>query len=155
MMRDRTCRAAALAAVLGAALVCGCGPARKPVYPVRGKVLIDGQPAQGAIVMLHPVDEPDHDPDTPPLRPRAITAGDGSFELSTYTLDGGAPAGEYRVTILWLPELATNPNAPDKLGGRYADANTSGLQALIKADGPNELPPFELKQNKRRGPQTE
>ncbi len=133
----------AVAALLVVVLCCGCGPKRKPVYPVRGKVFLAGQPTEGALVIFHPVD----DPDVPPLRPSGTVAADGSFTLSSYVLKDGAPVGEYRVTILWVPELSTNPNAPDKLQGRYADPKTSGLRAQVKAE-PNELPPFELKSKK-------
>ena len=44
---------------IGLIALAGCsgkkGPDRKPVYPVRGKLLVDDHPAAGALVVLHPV----------------------------------------------------------------------------------------------------
>src|SRR5262245_20773626 len=113
----------ALAAVLVVVLWSGCGPKRKPVYPVHGQVFVAGLPAEGALVIFLPIDDPD--PQAP--KPSGKVGADGSFTLSSYVLQDGAPAGEYGVTILWfVPDLSVNPSAPDKLQGRYADPQTSG-----------------------------
>jgi len=115
--------------------------ARKPVHPVRGKVLYKGQPAKGAFVLFAPLNEPAENPDP---RPRGTVAEDGSFVLGTYESEDGAPAGEYTVAITWeggvLPDGREEP--PDKLLGRYNVSN-SRLRATVK-EGPNELPPFQL-----------
>src|SRR4051794_35124208 len=76
---------------------CGSGEARKPVYPVRGSVFVDGQPAVRAQVVLHPLD----DPDPNAVRPSGDVGPDGTFVLHTYTADDGAPAGQYAVTVTW------------------------------------------------------
>src|SRR5688572_17580119 len=44
---------------------------RKPVHPVKGKVLVQGKPAAGAFVLFIPVNEPPNGPDP---RPRAEAA---------------------------------------------------------------------------------
>src|SRR5262245_17492557 len=67
-----------------------------PLYPVRGKVLFDGQPAAGARIQFHPV--------TPSERakyPSAKVEADGSFALTTFENKDGAPPGEYLVTVRW------------------------------------------------------
>jgi hypothetical protein len=130
----------ALAVLAGA---CSSQPteARKPVHPVRGKVLYKGQPAKGAFVLLAPLKEPAENPDP---RPRGTVGDDGTFVLGTYEREDGAPAGEYTVAITWeggvLPDGREEPT--DKLHGRYDLSNTR-LKATVK-EGPNELPPFQL-----------
>jgi hypothetical protein len=137
-------RGLALGLVLSLADGCSSGKpeeVRKPVHPVRGKVLFQGKPAKGAFVFFVPVNEP---PDTPDPRPRAEVGDDGSFTLSMYGIDDGAPVGEYKVAVTWegkvLPDGREEPL--DKLMGRYSVASTR-LKATVK-EGPNELPPFQL-----------
>ena len=83
--------------VVGAAAVAGCvrNVDRPPVelHPVRGRVFLEAQPLADAVLMFHSV-EP-----TPHPRPRARSAEGGAFEVTTFRLHDGAPAGEYRVTI--------------------------------------------------------
>jgi hypothetical protein len=110
--------------------------------PVRGQVLVNGMPAEGATVVFHPQDESD-----PPLLPSGVVAADGSFELQSWLVEDrvlrqGAPPGEYRVTCVWQPS-DLGENLPDKLQGKYSDSRGSGLQASVH-EGPNELPPFQL-----------
>jgi hypothetical protein len=122
----------------------GCGPQRKAVYPVRGRVLVDGKPAAHAQVAFHAVDAAG-DP-----HPVGNADGDGYFSLTTYKQGDGAPAGEYLVTVLWV--LATPVPGPgggqeyqgvSHLAPRYARADTSGLRATV-APGGTELAPFQL-----------
>jgi hypothetical protein len=110
-------------------------------------VFVAGKPAAGATVVFHPVEGLDQRI----LRPAGVVQEDGSFTLRCYdpqicpTPKDGAPAGEYRVTVNWLPpDYAEYRNIlPDKLQGRYVDPKTSGLRATVKAE-PNELPAFQL-----------
>jgi hypothetical protein len=113
-------------------------PGQKPVHPVRGKVLVNNQPAAGAFVLFIPARE---SPGATDPRPRATVEEDGSFAVSTYGDKDGAPAGDYVVTVTWSPD---GRDDEDKLGGRYADRERSGLKATVK-EGPNELPPFRLR----------
>ncbi|MGL4424617.1 MAG: hypothetical protein ACRCZF_28445 [Gemmataceae bacterium] len=126
--------------------------------PVRGKVMYQGQPAVGALVLFHPA----NDPNGLANKPYATVSADGTFVLTTFSNqpDGGAPAGEYKVTVAW-PQEATpktpkpgepiqmggnekaEGTAPDKLRGKYSQKATTPLSATIKS-GTNELPPFEL-----------
>jgi hypothetical protein len=115
---------------------------RKPVHPVKGKVLVQGKPAKAAFVLFVPVNEP---ADAPDPRPRAEADPDGSFALSTYGDKDGAPVGEYIVTVTWpggvLPDGREEP--ADKLLGRYDNVTKSKLRATVK-EGQNDLPPFQL-----------
>jgi hypothetical protein len=56
----------------------------------------------------------------------------------------GAPAGEYRVVVEWPAYRRGRNIGPDRLMGKFAKPETSGLKATIEP-GPNGLPPFELK----------
>src|SRR5438128_11867021 len=71
---------------------------RRSLYPVRGAVLVNQKPAEGALVVFHPIDDAEG---TAP-KPRGNVQADGSFTLSTHEKDDGAAVGEYVVTINWL-----------------------------------------------------
>ena len=129
------------AVAVAAALLPSCERnTRKPVFPVRGQVLVDGAPAAGATVFFYPVET---DPDA--LAPYGVTDADGSFTLTTYLTFDGAPAGEYVVTVRWPgpPKRGEDGQGPDRLQGRYGDPKTSTLRATVEKK-PNELQPFKL-----------
>jgi hypothetical protein len=131
--------------LLGAALLLLVGPScsskkkegEKPVFPVRGQVFVQGNPASGAFVLFVPVNEP-AEPKDP--RPRATVEANGSFALSTYGDKDGAPAGDYIVLVTW----PGGEESDDKLQGRYGNAKTSPLKAEVKGAA-NDLPPYQLK----------
>ncbi|MEW4562829.1 hypothetical protein AB1K70_09905 [Bremerella sp. JC770] len=109
-------------------------------YPTTGSVTVQGEPAFGAIVVLHPTSDVGM---TKGNRAFAKAQQDGTFALTTYVTGDGAPAGEYTATVIW-PE---NPNArgpsPDRLRGKYANPASSDLTVSVKP-GENQLPPWEL-----------
>jgi len=125
----------------------GCGSAdeRKPVFPVRGSVLVAGKPAVKALVVFHPL----NDSGSKTLRPSGEVAADGTFSLSTYTTGDGAPSGQYAVTVLWLagssPIGGDAESGEDRLGNRYSDPKTTTLRARVD-EGPTEIKPFILQQ---------
>jgi hypothetical protein len=111
----------------------GCAESKPvPVYPVAGKVLVNGLPAAGAMVAFHPLDAAD-------LRapiPVGAAASDGTFRLMTYTRGDGAPVGDYAVTIIWpdgLPHDCSEEGtlAHDRLKGRFADAAARKRTATV------------------------
>jgi hypothetical protein len=140
-----TLRASAAGLLLALPLCLGCG---SRLNGVRGKVVYQGNPAQGALVVFHPKGGDSHAP-----RPSGVVGADGTFKLSGPTGQGAA-AGQYAVTIVWPAEqqqavrrpLSTEPESepPDRLGGRYANPSNTPLEATV-ASGSNELTPFELK----------
>src|SRR5947207_11034788 len=142
-------RAGAL--IMAAAALCASCGKRTALYPVTAQIFVDGQPASGALVVLHPVDD-----DSPgAIRPSGYVAADGSLELTSYltaarAVGRGAPAGEYIVTVSWLPAdvkeyLSKRPNAPlpDKLQGRYSQPGNSKLRAKVLSQ-PTELGRIDL-----------
>src|SRR5260370_1013482 len=110
-----------------------------PPYPATGQILVNGQPAWEANVVLHHVG----DWGERAIVPMAWRDDTGRFVLSTYAVDEGAPAGDYKVAIIW-PAYKGKSLGPDKLGEKYANPETSGLTAHLEK-GKNELPPFDLK----------
>jgi len=117
-------------ALAGALLLCSCRPSdRQPVYPVRGSVYRNGQPAAGALVAFHP----SRDPNDHGLCPQGVVAADGSFHLTTFTANDGAPTGQYAVTVYW-PAPGPDDDVhvrPDRLASRYADPKTTPLTANV------------------------
>ena len=79
----------------------GCGGAAgRPQYQVHGKLVTkDGTPAAGAIVVLHPVKQPD----APRFPPRAVAGKDGVFVVGSRLSNDGR-RGEYDVTLIWPEE---------------------------------------------------
>jgi hypothetical protein len=142
---SRTLLAGALGFLIAAAVV-GCGSGSK-AYPVQGQVFHRGQPAAGAVVYFHLKDNKD------PSRPvPSGTAGpDGTFRLSTFGTEDGAPPGEYVVTVYWPEsgpasgkEKAASRDSPaDRLGERFAKPGPNSPTATVEAR-PNQLPPFQL-----------
>lgn len=113
-------------------------------YPVSGKVtLADGKPlSEGTITFL-----PDNKQgDQVGLMAAAKINSDG-----TYTVEGGAPEGTYRVklsrpTVSASSVAATKTVQPPKppFSDAYLDEDTSGLVAEVKQTDANNLPPFVL-----------
>jgi len=105
-----------------------------PPYPTTGQFLVNGQPAGDALIVFHPVEEWGRS-----IVPQAWTDADGRFVLSTYAMDDGAPAGDYRVVVEWPAYHSGRSIGPDRLGGKFAKRETSQLKAHVDK-GTNELP---------------
>jgi len=105
---------------------------RKPTHPVTGKVIFDGSPVNRAYVTFHTVDP--KDPKKSSRLGDAFTEADGTFQMSTYTAFDGAPAGEYKVTIV-LRDPFFEPSGKlgaNRLPEKYASAATTDLTATVK-----------------------
>jgi hypothetical protein len=127
---------------------CGGGEDRVPVFPAKGKVLVDGQPAGGVQLRFYPEGAA---ADLDALKPAAVSGEDGSFRLGTYETSDGAPAGRYKVTLYLPKEPPNGANSPDDLlGGQYIDPGRTTLEATI-SEGENELRPFEVKKAPEAG----
>src|SRR5262245_36674275 len=114
-LRQIRSRGSSPAIALAVVLLGGCGDGRAPVYPVTGQVLVKGKPADGAFLVFHPTGEVEAN--TP--RPYATADAEGNFRLTTYTSGDGAPAGSFRVTVVWRPKPKSTIEAegPDRLDG--------------------------------------
>ena len=136
--------------VLALLSLASCGESRNfpKVHPVKGKILVNGQPAPDCQIYLHRTSE---DTLSVPATPQAVTDQTGAFQITSYHMNDGAPEGEYRVTVSWLLATKARGSADEYvtrnyLPARYAAADRSGLRVTI-AKGDNRLPPFELKAN--------
>lgn len=121
----------------------GCGDRRdRPqTHAVRGRIVLAGKPVQSADVAFVPKVA---SPEARPARGRTDAAGE--FTVRTYFTPAedlaGAVADEYVVIVTKVEPPATDDEALSKpasslLPSRYASARTSGLSAMVKADGPN------------------
>lgn len=126
--------------------ILGCaGDGRKPTYPVRGVILVDGKPAHEAFIWFHPTEVND------PKRvcPFAQTDEEGKFQLNSYISGDGAPTGEFIVTFEWPMRsgtFKTQFEGPDRLKGKYKDLNKSQIRVNIDKQG-KDLGTFELTTN--------
>ncbi|QDV32415.1 hypothetical protein [Tautonia plasticadhaerens] len=107
-------------------------------HPVRGSVLVNGEPAELMVVTFHNLD-----PAAPGNagRPVGATDAEGRFELSTNADRDGAVAGEYAVTFFW--SSSNTINAADRLGGRFTEPSRSEFKVRV-VPGDNDLEPFRL-----------
>ena len=120
---------------------CGSG-GHEPVYQVTGKVLFSGKPAPGAVVVFHSTG----DKKASDVHPQGTVGDDGTFQISTYDLNDGAPAGSYDITVTWTKPI--HPGEKDEvslLPIRYVRPQSSGLHAQVKPEATNNLAAFELK----------
>jgi hypothetical protein len=142
----RMCWALVLATLLGNIGCSNVDDNRLQVYHVSGKVTVKGQPAEGARVALYGATPDLTGPGT--VVPVGTTDANGVFALRSYEPEDGAPAGEFKVTVIWPEPIPPNVDQEmyqrkDRLGGRYGNAQKSGLIVTVP-EGGGELPPFEL-----------
>ena len=124
----------------------GCNPGPTLVQ-VQGKILVDGQPANGAVLLFHP------DGGTVKTVSSAQALEDGSFTLVTDTKPG-IPAGSYIVTLTWPDPnhkvsdrekmMGMGEPGKDLLDGKYVTKDRSKIKMEIAA-GATTLPPIEVK----------
>jgi len=118
-----------------------------PTYETAGQVTVNGVPAKGAIVRFYPV-SPQADANSPVV-PAGVVQEDGTFQLTSYKSNDGAPEGEYHVTLIWpdpkllSPQLSTSEDPPDRLKNRFAKPERSTIKVRIAA-GENHLEPIVL-----------
>lgn len=142
--------AAILVALTTAAAGCGASqdPSRLPVFPAKGTVSLEGKSPKGAWIVLHPKTATSHSADGKTIRPHGTIRNDGTYELTSYETNDGAPAGEYAVTlelrkVIKYPNGNTGPS-PNLVPKKYTKPDTSPLVVQIQ-EGENNLPPIVLK----------
>jgi hypothetical protein len=133
-------RCALALAFLAALLVTSCG--NPPTYKVQGKVLYQDKPAAGAVVTFHRADGDKS------IIPNGVVKDDGTFELTTFALHDGVPAGDYKVTFFWERKSPGNKTGDDDDGVqilpvRYLKPDTSGVSVTI-TNKTETLDPFLL-----------
>ena len=93
-----------LVALLSVVLI-GCGG--KGTRQVRGVITLEGTPVAGATVLFMPDGQDEGRPAS------GFTSSDGTFRLTTYKPDDGAPPGKYRV-LIQKTEAAKDPGAAER-----------------------------------------
>lgn len=142
-MRRRLVFFSLLGVVLAAGWIKPVRQIHAGVYPVDGRLIISDKPADNAALAFHPIGKSS----ASLARPVAMTRPDGSFRLTTFRRDDGAPAGEYVVTVIWHDPSAPvdececqDPTEHDRLCGLYADPEVSPLRATIRrGKDPNQI----------------
>jgi hypothetical protein len=169
LMIYRVLVTAAIAALAGSCV--SCTGTAEGLSSVSGKVLCNGQPAAGAVLLFHRETGGDAQAATTAnIIPSAVAGDDGRFTVESQPLGYGAAPGKYKVLVQWPKD--SDPSQPpagsktttasvrgknvsvskrdklapvtvDRLKGRYMDASKPQLHAEVKA-GPNDLGTFEL-----------
>ena len=120
------------------------GPSRPvAVHPVKGKAVFEGQPMSGANVILYPSASSKVPAE---LRPRGNVADDGTFNLTTFDLNDGAPSGDFVVTVVWSKPVVVDGETqfgPNLAPVSYSKPESSPLRITIEP-GTKELKPLEL-----------
>lgn len=125
---------------LGAALLlAGCGgssgPPKATVYPVKGKLTLDGEAIGPASFLMLPTV---YDKANPRPAPAGAVDAEGNITISCYAKGDGAPEGDYQ--IQFVPSLAGAPKKP--IPQIYFNPSGSGINVKIdKKSAPeaNEL----------------
>ncbi|WDQ18095.1 hypothetical protein [Rhodopirellula sp. P2] len=108
-------------------LMSGCGGQQPDdgMVPVSGVLEVDGQPAVGVVVELHPSSKA-------PALARGITSEGGRFEISTLTQGDGVKPGAYDVTFVWSEfNIVTRSQEGDRLNGLYAKPDQSPIHWTV------------------------
>jgi hypothetical protein len=117
-----------------------CGPSGPTLHPVRGSVHFDGQPAEGATVVLDPVGGGGD-----LSKPSGTVSADGTFTVTTHPHGSGAVAGEYAVLVTWYPPDARSVDNPkNKLPAKYSDPAKTPVPKVTVPAGGTEIPPLKL-----------
>jgi hypothetical protein len=111
------------------------------LFPVQGQLFLEQKPAYKAVVWFHPLGE-----SGPAVAcPHACVKEDGSFEVGTYKDNDGAPAGRYRLTVIWrVPPKSGDEDGANLIPVRYMDPEKAGLPVVSVPPGPTVLPPIHL-----------
>jgi hypothetical protein len=147
-----TRRALILVEILALLACVGCSPTSViNLVPVEGRLIIDGRPAHGCVVIFEPCDT------GATTGPQSIgfTDVDGRFRLVTSGNRIGTVQGKHRVSVIPNGEAAMTvgveagaehsekPPVTDLVPKRYQSAETSGLEANVTRGAPNSFV-FEL-----------
>lgn len=118
-------------------------PNRIETVPVKGLVLVDGQPLADVTIDLHSVAATDPNK---VVKPTTKTKENGTFEFSMYEAGDGVPEGEYAATFFCrkFSMLSRSYVGPDKLKDRYVDPKQSKTRFKVEKGKPVDLGKIEL-----------
>jgi hypothetical protein len=145
-LRKSTAHGGVLSLVV--AVIAGCGKddqgpkiEKQPTVPVTGIVTYKGRPLGNASVVLYSLDSK--------TAPYGKSDAAGTFMLSTYGSQDGAPPGKYKVTVAvsGVKEIEPGVLEDEPPGGfkspipvKYANPQTTDLPVVeVKETGKNEI----------------
>ena len=105
-------RALALFGVAAALAAAGCGGGDPDLVPVSGRVLVDGKPRGGLVVMFQPIGGTENP--NPGKGSAARTDAEGRFTLAQDENHPGAVVGRHRVAIFTAQVGAEAPRSPEE-----------------------------------------
>jgi hypothetical protein len=126
----------------------GCGgtsyidPPVLPVAPVSGSVKFGNEIPAGAQLTFVPVARTEEG-----IQSSAVVKPDGTFKVSTYGTEDGAPLGDYVVLAQWFKPVKGeegNAGGPNVIPKDYSDPTKSPIKVTVK-EGSNEIPPIVIK----------
>ena len=101
------------------------------VYPIKGRVVMDGVALPQASVVLHPVGNSKLPKG---IQPRGIAESDGGFAVETFASADGAPEGEFVATVHLLKSVVVDGDSipgPNLLPIVYSRPETSPFRMTI------------------------
>lgn len=127
-----------------ALLVAGCSrgpvdPPVLPVTPVSGSLKFGNEVPVGAKVSLVPVARTEEG-----VASSGVVKQDGTFTVSTYGQNDGAPVGDYVLLVQWFKPLGGeegNAGGPNVIPKDYSDPTKSPIKVTVK-EGSNQLDPI-------------
>lgn len=131
-------------AIVGVLALAGCGgAASEKLYPVTGRVTVDGKASEGVVLLFHREGAPGE-------VGTGTTDSSGAYKV-VFKTNPGLPAGKFKVTASWpdpakskIPvSMGATPDIPDLLRSRYAMRDRSDLSVEVGAST-KELPTIEL-----------
>lgn len=137
-----------LAGYWGVSNVLGNSAPPMKTLPVKGTVTINGKPAPGASVQLHPVEG-----STAPVEvhPRGQVSESGQIEFTTFTPNDGVPAGEYVATISHMKVKVVNGETvagPQLAPAIFTKPATSTVRVKVTPET-RELDPLDFRKPAR------
>jgi hypothetical protein len=93
--------------------------------------------------MLHPV----HGDTSDNIVPVGVVLDDGTFKVTAYEPNDGAPQGDYVATVQWFKITKENAGpGPNVIPKKYADPKTSPIKVTVTAS-PTLVPPITIANN--------
>ena len=129
-------------------VILGCGeePSFKttvPVFPASGKILYQGKPLAGVVLLFHSTDF------NQKIKSQATADDDGKFVVTTFKSADGAPEGDYIITLV-VPsnesdstredaatESRLRKEGPVRFPSKYQNPTTSPLKVKVTKNQPD------------------
>lgn len=148
-------RCAWAVAGLALAALAGCSGSKEtesqPTVQTKGQLVYEGKPEEAkqfyeeVTLVFNPLVQAN---ELNPIYPKATVKESGEFTLSTYKTGDGAPAGDYKITLVWKRGTAAARKknilggGGNRGGAAFADSyrgkygpNSTPLKATIAEDG--------------------